>query len=70
MVKTWGKEKGPDFTCECGAVYEVTVQRFPGRDSDKKHCSVCRKLIASWNDTYVPTYTLKFDPRQAEEKGG
>ncbi len=29
MVKIWETGKGEDFTCECGAVYAITVRRFP-----------------------------------------
>jgi hypothetical protein len=45
MVKTWETGKGEDFTCECGAIYAVTVRRLPARDSDSADCSVCGQKI-------------------------
>jgi hypothetical protein len=60
MVKVWEKGTGPDFTCpECGAVYEVTVHRFPVRDADSAICEVCRQKMAEWNSTSAPSFKLK-----------
>ena len=60
MVKTWNSGPGADHTCEhCGAVYEVTIHRFPVRDNDSANCEVCGKEMASWNDTAVPLFKLK-----------
>lgn len=59
MVKVWESGQGDDFTCECGAVYAVTVRRFPMRDSDSANCHVCGKIMAEWNSTSVPSFRLK-----------
>ena len=54
MVKTWHEEPGR-WTCEhCGAVYEVNIRRFPGRDADDHECEVCRKPMR-WNSTESPS---------------
>jgi hypothetical protein len=62
MVKTWETGTGDDFTCKCGAVYEVKVQRFPTRDKDSAKCQVCGQTMAEWNSTYSPSFYLKARP--------
>ena len=62
MVQTWGQEERGEHTCECGAVYKVTVHRFPMRDSDSFNCSVCGTQIAKWNSTEAPSYELVSKP--------
>jgi hypothetical protein len=64
MVKTWEAGKAEDFTCECGAVYAVTVRRFPARDSDSADCSVCGQKMAEWNSTYSPSFSLIKNPTE------
>ena len=63
MVKTWNTGPGDDFACpHCGAEYEVTISRFPLRDSDSAECDVCEKTMNRWNSTSVPSYKLKKRP--------
>jgi hypothetical protein len=63
MVQTWQKEQRPNETCtKCGAVYAVTVTRFPCRDQDSFHCKVCGQLMNEWNDTESPSYRLIQSP--------
>lgn len=60
MVKVWSTEQGENFKCEhCGAEYETTVSRYPMRDADKANCEVCGEVMAKWNSTSVPSFTLK-----------
>ncbi|GAB3663799.1 CpXC domain-containing protein [Ramlibacter alkalitolerans] len=60
MIKTWSSGEGADVTCpKCGAVYSVKIYRMLAKDSDSFHCEVCGELVKSWNDTRVPTFTLK-----------
>jgi len=60
MVQVWKSGEGDDFTCpECGAVYAVTIRRFPARDSDDATCGECKKVMAKWNSTASPSFTLK-----------
>lgn len=57
MVQTWGTADRGEVSCEkCGAVYKVTVHRFPMRDKDYFDCNDCGHRMASWNDTEVPSY--------------
>lgn len=65
MVKTWETGQGDDFTCECGAVYSVKARRYPMRDKDSADCQVCGKVMAEWNSTYSPSFTLKERPKNA-----
>jgi predicted Zn finger-like uncharacterized protein len=60
MVQTWHKVPGDDFKCpHCGAVYEVTIYRFPAKDRDSVSCTVCEAEMVEWNDTVVPSFKLK-----------
>lgn len=60
MVQTWKTGPGEDFTCpHCGAIYTVTIRRFPARDHDRASCEDCGKVMAEWNDTASPTFHLK-----------
>jgi transcription elongation factor Elf1 len=60
MVRTWGTEKGADFTCpHCGSIYETTLHRIPQRDKDNAICNVCGREMDSWNSTEYPVYQLK-----------
>jgi hypothetical protein len=46
-------------TCDCGAVYEVTVLGSPSPDTDDACCEVCGKLMDSWqHSTTYPSYHL------------
>jgi predicted Zn finger-like uncharacterized protein len=59
MVKTWHSGSGGTHTCpHCGAVYEVTIHRFPVRDKDSAQCDVCEKTMKEWNDTASPSFKL------------
>jgi len=70
MVKTWSSQDQGETSCpKCGAVYKVTVQRFPVRDNDYHDCNVCGHRMASWNDTHVPSYTLIRDPEKESPAG-
>lgn len=63
MVKVWDSAQGDDFTCEnCGAEYATAVFRYPMRDSDSASCEVCKKVMAKWNSTSVPSFKLKKGP--------
>ena len=67
MVKVWGKEERGETTCKnCGAVYKVTVYRFPMRDSDHYDCAVCGERLATWNDTEAPSFELLHGPEGSE----
>lgn len=60
MIQTWSSGEGADATCEkCGSVYSVEIYRLPTRDSDFFKCGVCGHLMRKWNDTRVPSFTLK-----------
>lgn len=60
MVKTWETSNENDFQCpSCGALYAVTVTRYPLKDKDSANCEVCGQVLREWNDTRVPTFTLK-----------
>jgi len=60
VVKTWKSEKGYDEKCEqCGAIYAVTITRFPARDSDSFKCQICGNLMKKWNSTESYGYELK-----------
>ena len=64
MVRTWGTGTAPDFICPtegCGARYNVTVERFPLRDSDSASCEKCGQVMKKWNSTQVPSFTLMKD---------
>lgn len=67
MVQTWKTGDAGDEACEtegCGAVYAVTIHRFPMRDSDSFNCQRCGKQLASWNSTSVPMFKLKSAPKE------
>jgi transcription elongation factor Elf1 len=60
MVQTWKEGPGDDFACpHCGAVYAVTIRRYPMHDSDSATCDECGETMKSWNSTSVPSFTLK-----------
>ncbi|MET7014462.1 hypothetical protein ABXR19_09695 [Uliginosibacterium flavum] len=60
MVKTWTSGDGDDETCEkCGSIYSVIIHRLPARDSDSFTCEICGEILRKWNDTRVPSFTLK-----------
>jgi hypothetical protein len=59
MVKVWKQGPGGTHTCpHCGAVYEVTIQRFPLRDVDSAVCQCCENVMKEWNSTSVPSFKL------------
>ena len=63
MVKTWSKEERGETACsQCGAVYRVTVHRFPVRDHDHFDCNVCGHRMNKWNSTEAPSYELTRKP--------
>jgi hypothetical protein len=46
-------------TCECGAVYKVTVLRSPSPDTDDVCCEVCGKVMDGWlHSTSYRSYDL------------
>lgn len=69
MVRTWHSAPGGNYTCpSCGAVYAVTLQRFPTRDKDSADCECCGHVMAEWSDTEVPSFKLIETPKkQANE---
>ena len=70
MVKTWSQaDRGEEACEECGAVYQVTVMRFPMRDKDHFDYSVCGHRMASWNDTESPSYSLVRRPDEESPAG-
>jgi len=54
----------------CGARYKVTYARIPCRDQDHEDCDVCRKRMASWDGSSIPTYTLISSQNGANNPGG
>lgn len=59
MIQTWGSGTRGDKKCEdCGAVYIVTVDRFPSRDYGYFDCQICGERLDEWNSTHSPNYTL------------
>ena len=59
MVKTWSSEGAGKESCsECSSVYEVTITRFPMRDSDYFNCEVCGHEMQRWNSTEAPSFKL------------
>ncbi|PVE21114.1 hypothetical protein DC522_28440 [Microvirga sp. KLBC 81] len=68
MVKTWHSAPGGTYICpSCGAVYEVTLQRFSARDKDYACCECCDNVMAEWNDTEVPSFKLVEAPKMQGE---
>jgi len=66
MPRTWTSEESNDITCtECGSVYTVMIERFPLRDNDKFKCQICATTLREWNDTFVPTFSLKTSGKQS-----
>lgn len=56
--------KGDDYTCKCGAVYEVKWTHTPIPDTDYADCEHCGVRIKSWNNsTTWPSYELKSLPK-------
>lgn len=46
-------------TCECGAVYKVTVIRSPSPDTDDIYCEACGKVMDGWlHSTRYKSYHL------------
>ena len=67
MIKTWTSGAAEDEACKnCGAVYEITIQRLPAKDSDHFNCEVCGTLLRKWNDTRVPNFKLRVNGRETE----
>jgi predicted Zn finger-like uncharacterized protein len=47
------------FACpHCGTQYRVTVSS-PARDSGSATCEVCNRVMATWTDSAIPSYTMK-----------
>lgn len=47
------------FACpHCGTEYRVTVS-LPARDSGSATCEVCNRVMATWTDSAIPSYTMK-----------
>jgi len=60
MTQVWVSGISQDFTCpHCGAVYALKIKRLPARDTDEANCVDCGKVMASWNSTAAPSFTLK-----------
>jgi hypothetical protein len=60
MVQVWKSGAGDDFTCPSyGAVYAVKINRLPARDTDNATCVECKQIMAEWNSTVAPSFTLK-----------
>lgn len=53
-MKTWSDEEARYECPHCNALYQVTITRFPCKDSDSVTCDVCKRQI-SWNDTMSPS---------------
>jgi hypothetical protein len=70
MVKTWNTANAGSETCDkCGAVYSVTVTRFPMRDKDSFNCNVCGNLMDQWNSTESKSYSLIERPEEKSPAG-
>jgi hypothetical protein len=60
MVRVWKSEDAGEFSCpHCAAIYLKRITRFPLRDRDSEHCLKCKQIMADWNSTEVPSFTLK-----------
>jgi predicted Zn finger-like uncharacterized protein len=71
MVQVWKTGLDEKFTCpHCGAVYAVTIKRFPLRDKDSAVCESCGNVMTEWNSTSVPSFELIESPRQPEGMPG
>jgi len=69
MVQTWRSGPGGTFNCpHCGALYEVTITRFPTRDKDDAICQCCHEVMAEWNDTAAPSFKLVEAPAKQGER--
>ena len=67
MVQTWKSKEVGERACEtpgCGAVYSVTIRRFPMRDSDSYDCDRCGRRLETWNSTSVPMFKLISEPKE------
>jgi transcription elongation factor Elf1 len=63
MVQTWHSGSGETHTCpHCGAVYEVRIRHLPDREQDDAYCDVCGEVMAEWDNTAVPAFTLVQKP--------
>lgn len=60
MPSTWNSAHTGDVTCNCGRVYERTVDRLPTRDAGSFKCQ-CGHELESWNSTFSPNFELKQD---------
>jgi hypothetical protein len=68
MVKTWHSGPSGTFNCQyCGALYEVTITRFPTRDKDDAICQCCHEVMAEWDDAAVPSFKLIEAPKKQAE---
>jgi transcription elongation factor Elf1 len=48
-----------DFSCpHCGTAYRVTFS-MPARDSGSATCEVCHRVMATWTDSAIPSYSIK-----------
>lgn len=66
-MQTWTTQTTGKEVCEeCGAVYSVTITRFPVRDCDSLDCELCGHQMNSWNSTRAPSYTLIVEPQKNE----
>ena len=64
MVKVSGIGDGGEFACpHRGAVYAVTIHRFPEREVDSAKCDVCEEVMTEWNSTSAPSFKLKSTPK-------
>jgi Zn ribbon nucleic-acid-binding protein len=69
MVQTWNSRKGQDVTCaKCGAVYAVTITRFPAKDNDHFDCVVCGHRMREWNDTSSKSFELMARPKEKKAR--
>lgn len=60
VIKT---RPGGEFTCKCGAAYQVIYTSTSVPDSDSADCECCGVTITKWqNETTWPAYELISSP--------
>ena len=55
------------FTCSCGAVYDVIETEGPSRNQDSFKCALCEKELLSWSGSNVAQFRLIKTPEPDRE---